>query len=164
MVSVWSKVQTCIWPSWCHYHSLSLAPVKSKLVLPFWYRLTWVVPEKGPLNECVCWPIFPESIQFTVVIRRGVKTLTISMKSLPPPLAVWLVFRRVTTCGYITIMLRKQLRRPTPPPMSTGQGTVLTGWEWRRASHSLHTAVYPPTRVTDRLRRLRYYRSMTRVT
>jgi len=22
------------------------------LVLPFWYQLTWVVPEKGPLNEC----------------------------------------------------------------------------------------------------------------
>ena len=21
--------------------------------LPFWYRLTWVVPEKGPLNGCV---------------------------------------------------------------------------------------------------------------
>jgi len=40
----------CIWPSWCHCHSLSLASVKSKLVLPFWYRLTRVVPDKGPLN------------------------------------------------------------------------------------------------------------------
>ena len=27
---------------------------KSRLVPPFWYRLTWVVPEKGPLNGCVC--------------------------------------------------------------------------------------------------------------
>jgi len=36
-LSVWSKVQTCIWPSWCHCHSLSLAAVKSRLVLPFWY-------------------------------------------------------------------------------------------------------------------------------
>ena len=50
-LSVCSKVQTCIWPSWCHCHSLSLASVKSRLVLPFWYRLTWVVPETG---ECVC--------------------------------------------------------------------------------------------------------------
>jgi len=33
---------------------LSLASVKSRLVLPFWYRLTWVVLEKGPLNGCVC--------------------------------------------------------------------------------------------------------------
>jgi len=33
---------------------LSLAPVKSRLVLPFWYRLTWVVPDKGPLNGWVC--------------------------------------------------------------------------------------------------------------
>ena len=53
-LSVWSKVQTCIWLSWFHCHSLSLASVKSRLVLPFWYWLTWVVPEKGPLNGCVC--------------------------------------------------------------------------------------------------------------
>jgi len=33
---------------------LSLASVKSRLVLPVWYRLTWVVLEKGPLNGCVC--------------------------------------------------------------------------------------------------------------
>jgi len=72
---VWSDVQICIWPSWCHCHSLSLASVKSRLVFPFlvpahlgssrkravkWVcdcvcvcRLTWVVPDKGPLNGCV---------------------------------------------------------------------------------------------------------------
>ena len=48
-LSVWSEVQTCIWPSWCHCHSLSLASVKSRSVLPFWYRLTWV---------CVCLKMF----------------------------------------------------------------------------------------------------------
>ena len=53
-LSVWSEVQTCIWPSRCHCHSLSLASVKSRLVLPFWYRPTRVAPEKGPLNVCVC--------------------------------------------------------------------------------------------------------------
>jgi len=37
-----------------HCHSLSLASEKSRLVLPFWYRPTRVVPEKGPLNGCVC--------------------------------------------------------------------------------------------------------------
>jgi len=31
----------------------SLASVKSRLVLLFWYRLTRVVPDKGPLNVCV---------------------------------------------------------------------------------------------------------------
>jgi len=30
------------------------ASVESGLVLPFWYWLTWVVPDKGPLNGCVC--------------------------------------------------------------------------------------------------------------
>ena len=49
-LSVWSEVQTCISPSWCHCHSLSLAPVKSRLFLPFWYRLTQVVLERRPLN------------------------------------------------------------------------------------------------------------------
>jgi len=52
-VSVWCEVQTCIWPSRFHCHSLSLAPVKSRLVLPFWYRLTQVVPDRGLLNGCV---------------------------------------------------------------------------------------------------------------
>ena len=47
-LSGWSEVQTCIRPSWCRCHSLSLASVKSRLVLPFWYWLTRVVP----LNWC----------------------------------------------------------------------------------------------------------------
>ena len=54
VLSAWSEVQTCIWPSWCHCHSLSLASEKSRLVLPFWYRHTWVVLDKEPLNGCVC--------------------------------------------------------------------------------------------------------------
>ena len=53
-LSVWSEVQTCLWPSWCHCHSLSLAAVKSRLVLPFWYRLTRVVPEKRAVKTGVC--------------------------------------------------------------------------------------------------------------
>ena len=52
-LSVWSEVQTCIWPSWCHCNSLSLASVKSRSVLPFGYRPTQVVLEKGLLNGCV---------------------------------------------------------------------------------------------------------------
>ena len=35
-----------------------LASAKSRLVLPFWYRLTWVVPEKGLQNVCVARHIF----------------------------------------------------------------------------------------------------------
>ena len=27
---------------------------KIQIGLPYWYRLTWVVPYKGPLNGCVC--------------------------------------------------------------------------------------------------------------
>jgi len=31
-LSVWGEMQICIWPSWCHCHSLSLAPVN-----PDWF-------------------------------------------------------------------------------------------------------------------------------
>jgi len=34
-LSVWSEVQTCIWPSWCHCRSLSLASVN-----PDWFYLS----------------------------------------------------------------------------------------------------------------------------
>ena len=64
-LSVWSKVQTCIWLSWCHCHSLSLASVKSRLVLPFWYRLTWVVG-KGPLNGCVLQQYYSVEYEYTI--------------------------------------------------------------------------------------------------
>ena len=54
-LSVWSEVQTCIWPSWCQCHSLSLASVKSR-----WFYLSGIgSPEKWLLNGCVfvCWTV-----------------------------------------------------------------------------------------------------------
>jgi len=59
---VWIKVQICIWPSWCHCHSLSLAPVN-----PYWLYLpgfTFLVPAhlssrgqnpRGPQNGLCVW-------------------------------------------------------------------------------------------------------------
>jgi len=61
LLCVWVKVQICIWPSWCHCHSLSLAPVN-----PDWFYLpgfTFLVPAhpgsprqnpRGTKNGCVC--------------------------------------------------------------------------------------------------------------
>ena len=49
-LSARSEAQTCIRPSWCHCLSLSLASVKSRLVLPAYPGY----PIKGPLNGCVC--------------------------------------------------------------------------------------------------------------
>ena len=41
--------------------------LKSRLVLPFWYRLTRVVLDKGPLNVCVfCYYIVECTEQVTV--------------------------------------------------------------------------------------------------
>ena len=65
-LSVWSEMQTCIWPSWCHGHSLSLASVKSRWAIRFWYWLTWVVLDKEPLNGCVCfWMLILHSLSLS---------------------------------------------------------------------------------------------------
>jgi len=45
--------------------SLTISSVKSRLVLPFWYRLTWVVPEKGPLK----WVCVPFSCQRRINVK-----------------------------------------------------------------------------------------------
>ena len=44
-----------MWPEFQEICMCGLLPLilQLQLVLPFWYRLTWVVPEKGPLNVCV---------------------------------------------------------------------------------------------------------------
>jgi len=42
---------------------LSLASVKSRLVLRFWYWLTWVVLDKGPFNGCCCCNNWVQALQ-----------------------------------------------------------------------------------------------------
>jgi len=80
-LSVWSEVQTCIWPSWCHCHSLSLASVKSRLVLPFWYWLTRVVLDKGTLNVCVCVrACVSVSVRHIDADMRGVNTYVCNLR------------------------------------------------------------------------------------
>ena len=56
-LSVWREVQTCIWPSWCHCHSLSLASVKSR-----WFCLSGTSSLSSPWQRtvkriyiCGCW-------------------------------------------------------------------------------------------------------------
>ena len=50
---VWSEVETCIWPSWCHCHSLSLDSVKSRLVFTFLVLAYPGIPAKRAV-KCVC--------------------------------------------------------------------------------------------------------------
>ena len=81
-LSVLSKVQTCIWPNGCHCHSLSPASVKSRLVLPFWYRLTRVVAEKGPLNGCVRVCITRRHNSQSLSVRRVVDVVALEHRQL----------------------------------------------------------------------------------
>ena len=89
-LSAWSEVQTCICPSWYHYHSLSLASVKSRLIFSF-----LVLAHPGNHGKravkcvcvcvCVCVTIFSTalrdwlgrtSLKWAILCRMGYKILT----------------------------------------------------------------------------------------
>ena len=54
-LSVWSEVQICIWLSWYHCNSLSLASVKSRLVFTFLVLAHLGSPGKRAVKHvCVC--------------------------------------------------------------------------------------------------------------
>ena len=54
-LSVGSEVQTCIWPSWCHCHSLFLALVKSRLLFSFLAPAQLSSPgQRAVKRVCVC--------------------------------------------------------------------------------------------------------------
>jgi len=60
---------------------LSLASVKSRLVLSFWYWCTRVIPDKGPLNRCCCLLLlknecfWPSSLNISGSLDCGIKHL-----------------------------------------------------------------------------------------
>ena len=72
-LSVWSEVQTWIWPSWCHCHLLFLASVKSRLVFTF-----LVLAHPGsPGKRAVKWVFvcvessFTRKLHYSLVILFG---------------------------------------------------------------------------------------------
>jgi len=90
-----------------HCHLLSLASVKSRLVSPFWYRLTRVVPEKGPLNGSVCY--CPSKVRVTVLYRKcstnhaGVKVLRNTKRRLLVKCGTAECGMRKVKCGMKTV-------------------------------------------------------------
>ena len=80
VVMYWVKVQICLWPSWCHCHSLS-QDFFYLPVLPFWCRLTRVVLDKIQEERkrlCV-WLAFNAS---TLLVRRQEGYLTLALLNL----------------------------------------------------------------------------------
>jgi len=102
-LSVWSEVQTCIWPSWYHCHSLFLASVKSRLVLPLWYWLTWVVLGKGALN--VCEVVSANTLQRWLILSP---TLTLTLKLKPTKLTQTQIFHHFCTNNMPLVTRNKQ--------------------------------------------------------
>ena len=98
-LSVWSEVQTCIWPSWCHCHSLSLASVKSRLVFTFLVPAHLGSPGQRAIKwvwvcvcvcACVCVCVTSYIYAFS---RQNLETFDISPAFLPLTCA-WLSSRK----------------------------------------------------------------------
>jgi len=53
--------------------SIYRVPNQSRLVLPFWYRLTRVVPDKGPLKGCVCVCVCKEDVVSENLLHKNQK-------------------------------------------------------------------------------------------
>ena len=53
----------------CHVSELQLIFRTCYLCVPFWYWLTWVVLEKGPLNGCVC--VLPVIMMTVILCTTG---------------------------------------------------------------------------------------------
>jgi len=51
---VWVMVQICLWPSWCHCHSLSRSS-KSRLVFPSWFYLSGAGSLGSPRQIVSAW-------------------------------------------------------------------------------------------------------------
>ena len=128
-----------LWPSWCHCHSLSLAPVKSRLVLPFWYRLTQVILEKRPLNGCCitvirivleyCAPVWHYSLtkvqsERLEAVQKHAIHITHNLTHRMPysPIWIrWLHVQKISLCVFFRDIMDPAscLRSLLPPPRST---------------------------------------------
>ena len=70
-LSVWSEVQTCMWPSWCHCHSLSLASFKYRLVLPSGTGSPSSPGQRAVKRVCVYCVKIDEQIEMPFAGSRG---------------------------------------------------------------------------------------------
>ena len=89
---VWGNAQICMWPRWCHCHSLSLAPVT-----PDWFYLSGtgsrVVTDKWPLNGCcICLavPLIGDVVLVVVLWRPALSAPVTALRW--EPVNVHLIF------------------------------------------------------------------------
>ena len=136
-LSVWSDVQTCIWPSWCHCHSLSLASVKSRLVLPFWYRPTQIVPDEGPLNGCVFCLGLPRW-----AVTRKAKPIWILLKQETVSGSGWAICKSALHSRQTTTPAPNHLVFYRPDALPVTQPTASKHWRHRDTIHK--TNLKPP--------------------
>ena len=103
---------------------LSLASVKSRLVLPFWYRPTRVVPDQRPLNGRCCCCLFLCVVIAYIEVRP---TTNILLYVMPPDYAF----------SALTLLVGWQEGHPACKKLSSGVLAWLSVWS------EVHTCIRP---------------------
>jgi len=123
-LSVWSEVQTCIIMTQLMPLLLAVSCFsKIQIGLPFWYRLTRVVPEKGPLNGCVC--------------------VCVCCKNNIPTVCYWHCLHVLCGRGSMHLSSVRPSVRPSYPAASTAKFPALARLADRRYHSSLHDEQQP---------------------
>ena len=106
-LSVWSEVQTCIRPSWCHCHSLSLASVKTQIGFAFLVPAHPGSPgQRAVKRVCVCGT------------ERGVPSVLWHCwlgvrKSMHPVMRGWCGARRGADCLHMVLLMPLHPQTPS---------------------------------------------------
>ena len=124
---VWSEAQTCIWPGWCHCHWLSLASVKSRLVLPFWYRLTRVFPEKCAVKHVyVYYKLYDHTFQVKCLLIWWLELRDIAFRLPADKHSIW---QEAVSYVWVCCNLWTYLF-DLPLALSNSTLSTVTGWLW----------------------------------
>jgi len=168
-LSVWSEVQTCIWPSWCHCHSLSLASVKVQIGFAFLVLAHPGSPGKRAI-KCVCVCVCVRAcVRACVRVREIIDWLLLSASSFKDTalLTKWelrctvlqlphsrhadvVTYMRVLSLAQAALLVSVKYARPAscPPSYSmslhAGHRTITRSaksWRCRRIGHGHWTAL-----------------------
>ena len=96
-LSVWSEVQTCIWPSWCHWHSLSVSCF-SKIQIGFIFLVLAHLDSPGK-----------RAVKWVCVLVTSLWLYILMMLSL-----LWIIIIITVTMFMVLLLMTKVLARVHP--------------------------------------------------
>jgi len=136
-LSAWSEVKTCIRPSWCYCHSLSLASVKSRLVFTFLVPAHPGSPIQRAVNVCV-------RACACVISRHNLLHWNTTYQALPQKMkSVWQK-SLYALCAHFWIFSKHTMLQPSFDSCGSWRWTrnKSLAWRWMLVSADLFGNIY----------------------